>query len=139
MNAKIINGSLILAAAVLLTVLAIHVRAGATADAVAILKTAGMTCGSCAGNVSKTLQRVKGVAATEVDVEAGRVVVAYDTKAVRSETLAENVTRSGFDSRVQEVMTPERFRQATGRDMGRTTASSGCCGGCATQHAKEQK
>ncbi|HEY4745637.1 MAG TPA: heavy metal-associated domain-containing protein [Desulfuromonadaceae bacterium] len=139
MNAKIINGTLILAAAVLLTVFAVHVRAGVTADAVAILKTAGMTCGSCAGNVSKTLQRVKGVAATEVDVAAGQVVVAYDTKAVKPETLAENVTRSGFDSRVQEVMTPERFRQVTGRDMGRTAASSGCCGGCATQHAKEQK
>lgn len=140
MTGKIINSVLILAVAALLTVLAIRVRPGVAADGVAVLKTAGMTCGSCAESVAAALQRIKGVAATEVDVAGGWVMVAYDTKAVKPEALALCVTTGGFASRVQEVMTPERFRQVTGRDIGRNAASSGCCGRCTTeQHAKEQK
>jgi copper chaperone CopZ len=140
MASRIINSVLILAVAALLAVLAIHVWAGAAADGVAVLKTAGMTCGSCAESVATALQRIKGVTSTEVDVAGGWVMVAYDTKAVKPEALAACVTTNGFTSQVQEVMTPERFRQVTGRDVGRNAASPGCCGSCATtQHAKEQK
>ncbi len=136
MKGRIINSVLIFAAAIFLTVLAIHVRTGATADSVAVLKTAGMTCDSCSTRISKTLQTLNGVASTEVDVAAGYVIVGYDTKAVKPEVLAEKVRGAGFESQVQEVLTPERFKQITGRSLGKKTAASkGCCGGC---NAKQQ-
>lgn len=129
----IINTTLVLLTVLFLTVLAVRVRAGATADSVAVLKTAGMTCGSCADRISKALQGIKGVAATEVDLDGGKVIVGYDAKAVRPETLMENVKKTGFDSTVQAVVTPEQYRRLTGRDVGTGAATAPrCCGGCGT-------
>lgn len=129
MKKKIANAALIIVAIIFLSVLAFYVRIGSTADSVAVLKTAGMTCGSCSSKISKELETVKGVAMTEVDVAGGWVIVGYDTKTVKPETLAEKVTRTGFGSTVHVVMTPEQFRQTTGRNIGQKATSSGCCGG----------
>jgi copper chaperone CopZ len=127
---RLINGFLILVAAVFLTALGFHIRTGATADSVAVLKTSGMTCGSCSQTITKTLESLKGVAATEVDVEGGWVIVGYDTKSIRPEDLAEKVTVSGFGSKIHQLLTPEQFRQITGRELGKAAGSgSGCCSG----------
>jgi copper chaperone CopZ len=133
MRNTIINISLTVIATAFLTLLALRVRAGAAVDSVAILKTTGITCRSCSDRISKALQGIKGVAATEVDLDHGRVIVGYDTREVKPETLTENVKKAGFDSTVQEVVTPERYRQITGRDVGTSGAARpGCCGVCGT-------
>lgn len=125
-----INVVILIAAVTFLSVLAFYVRIGATADSVAILKTTGMTCGSCSSKITKALESLKGVAVTEVDVEGGWVVVGYDTKSLKPESLAEKVNGAGFGSKVHVVLTPEQFKQITGRDIGtKATPSSGCCGG----------
>ena len=131
MNAKSISTSfLVIAAITVLVVLALRVRIAATADSVAVLKTTGMTCGSCASKITKALESLNGVAVTEVDVEGGWVVVGYDTKTVKPELLADKVSGSGFGSNVHMVLTPEQFRQITGRNIGKkATMSKGCCGG----------
>jgi copper chaperone CopZ len=86
MNAKTISTLLLVIAAVtVLVLLAFRVRIGATADAVAVLRTAGMTCGSCSNRITTALEALHGVAVTEVDVEGGWVVVGYDTKSVKSD------------------------------------------------------
>lgn len=131
MNNRIVNIALVLVAATLLTLLALRVRVGATADSVAVLKTAGMTCGSCSGKITKALETMNGVAATEVDLEGGWVIVGYDTKTVKPEALAEKVNKAGFGSSVNMVLSPEQFKKMTGRDIGRKAGSGpGCCGGC---------
>lgn len=131
MNAKKVSTSfLVIAAVTLLVFFGFRVRVGATADSVAVLQTTGMTCGSCSGKITKALESVKGVAVTEVDVSGGWVIVGYDTKVVKPETLAERITGTGFNSKLSEVLTPEQFRQITGRNVGQNAApSSGCCGG----------
>jgi periplasmic mercuric ion binding protein len=129
---KIINSIIITVATVFLVTLAFYVRTGATADSIAVLKTSGMTCGSCSSKITAALEKQKGVAVTEVDVEGGWVVVGYDTKAVTPWILAEKVSSSGFGSKVHQVLTPEQFKQLTGRDIGRSTSPSGGCGGCGT-------
>ena len=130
MKNKIVNSVVVFVVAVFLTVLAFHVRVGATADSVAVLKTAGMTCGSCSSKISKALEALKGVAVTEVDVEGGWVIVGYDTKAIKPEALAEKVTKTGFGSNVHVVLTPEQFKQITGKNIGEKAApAKGCCGG----------
>jgi copper chaperone CopZ len=139
MNTKIVNIGLVVVAAVLLTLLALRVRVGATADSVAVLKTAGMTCGSCASKISTALRNVGGVAVTEVDAEGGWVVVGYDTKTVRPDVLAEKVSSAGFGSTVHLVLTPEQFKRMTGRDIGAKTApAAGCCGGRGGCGTKQQ-
>lgn len=130
MNAKRISTSvLVLAAVTVLVVFGFRVKIGATADSVAVLQTTGMTCGSCSSRITKALESVKGVAVTEVDVAGGWVIVGYDTKMVKPETLAERVTGAGFNTKLSEVLTPEQFRQITGRNVGHNAASSGGCGG----------
>ena len=133
MNAKRLSTSVLLLAAVtVLVVFAFRVRIGATADSVAVLQTKGMTCGSCSSRITKALESVKGVAVTEVDVNGGWVIVGFDTKVVKPETLAEKITGTGFNSKLSEVLTPEQFRQITGRNVGQNAApsSGGCGGGC---------
>lgn len=127
---NVLNIGMVVVAVTLLSLLALYVRVGATADSVAVLKTAGMTCGSCSGKITAALQEVNGVAVTEVDVEGGWVVVGYDTKKVEPETLAQKINGSGFSSGVHRILTPEQFRQIAGREIGKKAASSsGCCGG----------
>lgn len=130
MNAKRISTSLlILTAITFMVVLAFRVRVGASADSIALLKTDGMTCGSCSSSITSALQSVKGVATTEVDLNRGWVIVAYNRSSVTPEHLAEKVTSAGFSSNLTEVLTPEQFRQITGREIGADVASKGCCGG----------
>lgn len=113
----------------LLVLLAFRVRVGVTADAVAVLKTSGMTCGSCSDKITRALETLNGVANTEVNVEGGWVVVGYDTKSVKPELLAEKVAGTGFSSKVHLVLTPEQFKQITGRNVGQNAVpSKGCCG-----------
>ena len=121
---------LVIVAVTILVVLAFHVRIGATADSITVLRTSGMTCSSCSSKITKALESLKGVAVTEVDVEGGWVVVGYDTKAVKPEALAAQVNSTGFDSNVHMVLTPEQFKQITGRDIGMNATPSGGCGGC---------
>lgn len=141
MKTRAVIISIILGAVVLLSVLALYVRVGATADSVAILKTRGMTCSSCSGKISNALEKLKGVAVTEVDVEGGWVVVGYETKTIKPEILAETVNGTGFASTVNQILTPAQFEQITGRVIGKNAASSsGCCsgkgGGCGSNKSK---
>lgn len=133
MKKKIINSVFIVSVITILSVLAIFVRIGATADSIAVLKTTGMTCGSCSSKITKALESLKGVAVTEVDVDGGWVVVGYDTKDVKPESLVEKVNDAGFGSKVHQVLTPEQFKQITGRDIGKKDSPSGGCGGCGTK------
>jgi periplasmic mercuric ion binding protein len=130
---SIINSIIITVAAVFLVTLAFHVRTGTTADSVAVLKTTGMTCGSCSSRITAALEAQKGVAVTEVDLEGGWVIVGYDTKSVTPRTLAEKVSGTGFGSNVHQVLTPEQFKKMTGRDIGKNASPSGGCGGCGTK------
>lgn len=127
---KLITCSIIAASVALLGVLALHVRTGTTADSVAVLRTSGMTCGSCSSKITKALEALKGVAVTEVDIDGGWVLVGYDTKSVTPWVLAEKVNGTGFTSNVHQILTPEQFKQITGRDIGKQASPSGGCGGC---------
>lgn len=130
MKNKIVNLGILVSAVTLLLVLALYVRIGATADSVAVLKTTGMTCGSCSNKITKALESLQGVAVTEVDVEGGWVIVGYDTKTVRPEALAAEVNNVGFSSKVHQVMTPDQFKQIAGREISKKGASLAGCGRC---------
>jgi copper chaperone CopZ len=130
MKKNLINGLFILSVITILSALALFVRVGATADSVAVLRTTGMTCSSCSNKITKALESLKGVAVSEVDVEGGWVVVGYDTKSVKPEALAEKIHGAGFGSNLYQVLTPEQFKQITGREIGKKSSVSGGCGGC---------
>ena len=132
MKNKIFNVIIFVAAVTLLSVLALYVKVGVTADSVAVLKTTGMTCGSCSSKITRALETLKGVAVTEVDIEGGWVVVGYDAKAVKPEVLVGKVNGAGFGSNVHVVLTPEQFKQITGRAIGKKASPSRGCGGCGT-------
>jgi mercuric ion binding protein len=61
---RTINCIITTVAVVFLITLAFHVDAGAKADSVAVLRTAGMTCGSCSSTITAALEAQKGVVVT---------------------------------------------------------------------------
>ena len=130
MKNKLVTGAILVAVVTLLSVLGFYVRIGATADSVAVLRTTGMTCGSCSSKITEALEREKGVAVTEVDVAGGWVIVGYDTETVHPEKLAQKVNETGFGSNVYAVLTPKEFRQIAGREIGKSASASAGCGGC---------
>ncbi len=102
---------------------------GATADSVAILKSQGVTCGSCAGRIERALKEKPGVASVSVDVDAGRVTVAYDSKKAAPEVLAQAVTELGYGSSILQVLTTEPYKAMAGSNAAVQTAKAGGCGG----------
>ncbi|WP_298439573.1 heavy-metal-associated domain-containing protein [Geobacter sp.] len=133
MRKRTIGTGIIVACAVALVVyLGFHVRLAPVPNAVAALKTLGMTCGSCAGKIEKALKPLNGVAGVEVDVDGGWVLVGYDSQKARPDTFAEAVRKAGFQSWLMEQMSITDFRRVMGRDFGMKVARAGCCGngGC---------
>lgn len=128
------TGILVACAVGLIVYLAFHVRIAPVPNAVAALKTFGMTCGSCAGKIEKALKPLRGVSGVEVDVNGGWVLVGYDTQSASPEEFAGAVRKAGFQSWPMEQMSLADFRQVAGRDFGTKVArASGCgSGGCGT-------
>jgi copper chaperone CopZ len=124
------NFILIIIAVAVLAGFAFFVRIGEDPDSVVVLKTNGMTCESCSEKITKALQRQKGVTSVEVDVEAGRVIAAYDSKVAKPESLAGAVTSLGYGSTVLQVLSAEHYRAMTGRSLPMRTAMGGGRGGC---------
>jgi copper chaperone CopZ len=129
-NGKYINLMLILAVLVVLGLLALAVRIRPMADHVAVLDTAGMTCSDCAADIETALQKKKGVAAVEVDVANGQVVVGYVSKSIEPESIVATVTGLGYQSRILDLLSIEQFRTRAGRSLGTKVTSIGCAGGC---------
>lgn len=126
-NRKILNILLIGVIAVVLVAFAFTVRVRASVDSYVVLKTAGMTCGSCSDKISRVLQKEKGVATVKVDVDQGVVVVGYDSKAQRPEVFAERVTGIGYGSRVMGVLSPEQYQKIAGGAASAQQPGCACC------------
>lgn len=130
MSGKLVNRLLVVSVLILLGLLATVVRIRPAEDSVVVLKPTGMTCGGCAAAIEKALQKKRGVAAVEVDLSGGRVIVGYDSKKITSEALVAAVAEGGYESRIDGVMSIRQFRTKTGRDPGGGGAPSGCIWGC---------
>lgn len=131
MRTKNISTALLVATVVtLLVALAFRVRVGATAEAIAVLQTTGMTCDRCSSTITSALERERGVAVTAVDVAKGWVMVGYDPKTIKPNTLVTKVTEAGFGCKVYAVLTPEQFKHATGKEISKIASAAKRCGGC---------
>lgn len=62
-----------------------------------VLAISGMTCGGCAGAVTRALSRVPGVVEARVDLQSGRATV---TGTAHAEDLIRAVEAAGFPGRV---------------------------------------
>lgn len=135
MKNRIINLVLIFVALAILAIFASTVHLNAAADSVAVLTTFGLTSGDCSEQLIKSVEAERGVAAAVVDVATGRVAVAYDSRVVKPEVLAERVTAIDYGSSVVQILTPEEFKAQTGRTVGSLVAArkSGCGGHCGKQ------
>jgi len=70
-----------------------------------------------------------GVASTRVDMDAGRVVVWYDSHAVRPEILARSLTGAGYGSSIVVNMSADKYRAITGTTGGTQSGGMAGCGG----------
>jgi len=128
---RIVIGAVTVLAAVAGIVYAV-VPDKATPDSVAVFNTSGMTCGSCAGKIERTLRGEKGVAEVEVDLDGGRVFASVDSHEANAAALAEKVTALGYRSSVAALVPVEEFMKVAGRDVGQKAeqAKTGGCGCC---------
>ncbi|WP_243689431.1 heavy-metal-associated domain-containing protein [Geotalea toluenoxydans] len=95
MRKRIINIALLLAVVALMVFLAFHVKIKRPVQEVAVLKTIGMTCGSCAGKIEKALMRLPGTAGVEVDVEGGGCWLAINQHLQSLKHLLQQLTMKG--------------------------------------------
>ena len=106
-------------------------EAGVKADRVTIIKSEGITCGSCAAKIEKALREKPGVASVEVDIESGGIAVAYDAGVAKPEMLAGAVTALGYESSVYRDFSADEFKALTGKNVASPpSAKSGGCGCC---------
>ena len=131
---NVINIVLLLAVIALLMTGAVFVRIRPAADRVAVLSAAGMTCDRCGSAIERALQAKKGVAAVEIDVEGGRVIVAYDSKTTNPAVISSTVGCLGYRNSIADCLSSEQFRKLTGRDPGMNGQAAGC-GGCCTTNS----
>ncbi|GGB91168.1 periplasmic mercury ion-binding protein [Marinobacterium zhoushanense] len=61
-----------------------------------------MTCALCPITVRKSLEKVEGVSAVEVDFDSKTATVTYDPEQARLQALTEATTNAGYPSTVQE-------------------------------------
>lgn len=80
--------------------------ASATDDVELDFDVTGMTCGSCAARVQRTLNRQPGVSEALVNYATARASVTFDPAATDSTQLAEAVRHAGYDA------TPARTLEA---------------------------
>lgn len=57
----------------------------------------GMTCGHCKMSVEGALKELEGVERTEVNLETGKVEVAFDESKVTVAAMKEAVEEQGYD------------------------------------------
>lgn len=53
-------------------------------------------CGGCAASIQRSLTKLPGVSAVEVEVESKRVTVEYDDSLQNPDGIAERLTQAGF-------------------------------------------
>ena len=60
------------------------------------LKLRGMTCGACVANVTRTLNKVKGVTSAKVSLSPQRAVVRYNPRLTSAKALIAAIKKIGF-------------------------------------------
>ncbi|WP_077596151.1 copper chaperone CopZ [Oceanobacillus kimchii] len=61
------------------------------------LNVQGMTCGHCKMSVEGALKKLDGVSAAEVNLDAGKVEVAFDESKVNVDDMKEAIEEQGYD------------------------------------------
>ena len=61
------------------------------------LNVQGMSCGHCKISVEDALNKLDGVSAAEVNLEAGKVDVTFDESKVTSDAMKEAIEEQGYD------------------------------------------
>lgn len=61
------------------------------------LNVQGMSCGHCKISVEGALNKLDGVSAAEVNLEAGKVDVTFDESKVTSDAMKEAIEEQGYD------------------------------------------
>lgn len=80
-----------------------------------VLNVTGMTCGGCAGKVTRAIQAVNGVKEVSVSAREGKASVQFDERLTSPDQLKAAVQNAGYG--VESSSTPTR---SGGR--------GGCCG-----------
>jgi len=127
---RVVNTVSLLTVIALLVTGAMFVRIRPTADSVAVLSATGISCGGCGSAIERALQAKKGVAAVEVDVNGGRVIVGFDSKMIGPAGISSTVASLGYRNSVADCRSAEQFRKLTGRDPGKGWQSKGCGDSC---------
>ncbi|MDZ7835265.1 MAG: heavy metal translocating P-type ATPase [Alkalibacterium sp.] len=66
------------------------------------LKIEGMTCTSCAGNIEKTIKKLKGIVSVNINFATEKLTVEYDPKIIRINDMQKSVSSIGYELKIEE-------------------------------------
>ena len=126
--------------ALLLTICAFLVKPWVTADAIAVIRpgndAGGVTanrlslgCSSCSGSIINRLSLRPGIAWVKNDKKSGLLIVAYDSRTVKPDSIAASLTESGYASSLAGTMGIEQYCRRDSSKTGRSILEHTSCGG----------
>jgi copper chaperone CopZ len=68
----------------------------------ATVQVEGMTCDSCASQITASLQKLTGVASAQVEVEQKKAIVGYDPAQVSTQAMLEAIQKLGYTATLIE-------------------------------------
>ncbi len=89
-----------------------------TAGQEVVLDISGMTCGSCAARVEKTLNRAEGVTFAGVNLATHRAKVSFDPSVVSADTLVAAVEKAGYGASERSSHDEHATGGSSGHDHG---------------------
>ncbi|PLX89554.1 MAG: hypothetical protein C0618_00865 [Desulfuromonas sp.] len=69
-----------------------------------------MTCSSCVGTIAGALDRLDGVRQVDISVTRGRCQVVFNPEQIEAQTIADEISRSGFPASIQLQLTRDEYR-----------------------------
>jgi len=73
-----------------------------------VLKITGMTCGGCAGHVSKALTELEGVLSENVSYPGDRNTITYNPKKTTVEKIIAAIEKTGYKAEVIKAVETEK-------------------------------
>lgn len=61
------------------------------------LKVLGMSCQHCAGSIKKAVGELNGISSVQVNLEAQKVVVEYDSEKISEDIIRETIEDNGYE------------------------------------------
>lgn len=110
-----------------LVVFGLVMHFGDAANSVAVFQTEGNQTDASYRQVGQLLNNTAGVSASQFYRDRGLILTVFDSRSVDPRSIAASLTRIGFPTRINEIMTMKEYNAIISGDSG---CGKGSCDNC---------